>query len=145
MGSETTLKLPIIDFNGIDLESKNPKWDEVRSQVQKALAEWGIFEALFDHVPIELRKSFLFKLKELFDLPLETKKRNVSDQPYRGYGHYPHAPLLESVGIDDAYVLENVAVQEKTMWPEGNPSFRYHPIYEEIVHKPLQSICSLYL
>ena len=85
MGSETILQLPVIDFTGLDLESKNPKWDKVRSQVHKALVEYGSFEALFDKVSLELRKSFLFVLKELFDLPLETKQKNVPNKPFHGY------------------------------------------------------------
>ena len=74
MGSET-IQLPVIDFSGVDLERENPKWDEVRSQVHKALVECGSFEALFDKVSLDLRKSFFVVLKELFDLPLKTKQK----------------------------------------------------------------------
>ena len=125
MGSETTLKLPVIDFNGLDLEAKNHKWEEVKSQVIKALKEYGCFEALFDEVPLELRKSLFVVLKELFDLPHETKIKNVYEIPYYGYlGKGPRSPLYESIGIDEANVLENVESMEKILWPEGYPSFR---------------------
>ena len=126
MSSESILKLPVIDFNNLDLESKSPKWDEVKSQVHKALEECGCFEALFDKVPLDIRKSLLVFLKELFDLPLQTKLRNVSKKPFHGYvGQYPQVPLFESMGIDDADVLEKVESLENTLWPEGYPSFRY--------------------
>ncbi|XP_028766296.1 probable 2-oxoglutarate-dependent dioxygenase AOP1 [Neltuma alba] len=124
MGSETILKLPVVDFNSLNLESKNPKWDEVKSQVHKALEECGCFEALFDKVPLEIRKSLIDVLKELFDLPLQAKLRNVSKKPFHGYvGQYPHVPLYESMGIDDANVLEKVKSLENNLWPEGYPSF----------------------
>ncbi|KAI9084641.1 hypothetical protein K1719_033423 [Acacia pycnantha] len=124
MGSETILKLPVIDFNSLDLDSKNPEWEEVKSQVHKALEECGCFEALFDKVPLEIRKSLFVVLKELFDLPLQTKLRNMSKKPFHGYvGQYPQVPLYESMGIDDANVLEKVESLETTLWPEGFPSF----------------------
>ncbi|XP_054782440.1 probable 2-oxoglutarate-dependent dioxygenase AOP1 [Prosopis cineraria] len=124
MVSETTLKLPIIDFNSLDLECKNPKWDEVKSQVIKALKEYGCFEALFDNVPLDLRKSLFVVLKDLFDLPHETKLRNVYEIPYYGYiGKGPRSPLYESIGIDEPNVLEKVESVEKTLWPEGYQSF----------------------
>ncbi|KAI9084657.1 hypothetical protein K1719_033439 [Acacia pycnantha] len=124
MGSETSLKLPVIDFNSLDYEGKSPKWEEVKSQVVKALKEYGCFEALFDKVPLELRKSFFAVLKELFALPHETKLRNVYEIPYYGYlGKGPRSPLYESIGIDEPNVLENVQSMEKILWPEGYPSF----------------------
>ncbi|KAK4252843.1 hypothetical protein QN277_010988 [Acacia crassicarpa] len=124
MGLETILRLPVIDFNSLDLESKNPKWGEVKSQVHKALEECGCFEALFDKVPLDLRKSLFVVVKELFDLPLQTKQRNVSETQFHGYlGQHPNVPLYESLGIDDANVLEKVESLENTLWPEGYPSF----------------------
>ncbi|XP_028766294.1 probable 2-oxoglutarate-dependent dioxygenase AOP1 [Neltuma alba] len=124
MGSETTLKLPVIDFNNLDLDCKNSKWEEVKYQVVKALNEYGCFEAVFDKVPLDLRKSLFVVLKELFDLPHETKLRNVHEIPYYGYlGKGPRSPLYESIGIDEANILENAESMEKILWPEGYPSF----------------------
>ncbi|XP_028795895.1 probable 2-oxoglutarate-dependent dioxygenase AOP1 [Neltuma alba] len=124
MGSETTLKLPVIDFNSLDLEGKNPKWEKVKSQVLKALEEHGCFEALFDKVPLDLRKSLFALLKETFDLPLETKQRNTHKNPFYGYiGKGPKSPLYESIGVDEALVLGKVESLENNLWPEGYPSF----------------------
>ncbi|KAK4252844.1 hypothetical protein QN277_010989 [Acacia crassicarpa] len=124
MDSETSLNLPVIDFNYLELEGKNPKWEEVKSQVFKALEEFGCFEALFDKVPLDLRKSLFVLLKETFDLPLETKQRNVYENPFFGYiGKGPRSPLYESIGIDDSLVLENVQSLENNLWPQGYPTF----------------------
>lgn len=124
MGSETILKLPIIDFNNLNLEAKSPNWELVKSQVYKALAEYGCFEAIFDKVPLHLRKAIFTSLEELFDLPLETKLLNVSNKPYNGYlGQYPVVPLYERMAIDDANILEKVKSTTNILWPDGNKNF----------------------
>ncbi|KAI4348021.1 hypothetical protein L6164_008784 [Bauhinia variegata] len=96
----------------------------MRNPKSVALAEYGCFEALFDKVPLDIRKSLLVALEELFDLPLQTKLRNVSKKPYHGYvGQYLMVPLFESMGIDDADDYEHVESSTKSFWPQGNPSF----------------------
>ncbi|MED6120625.1 hypothetical protein PIB30_022454, partial [Stylosanthes scabra] len=126
MGSETTLKLPTIDFNDLNLDdsnNNNSKWEVVKSKVHKALIEYGCFEAIFDEAPLELYKALFHSLEELFDLPLETKKLNASKRPYHGYlGQSPMVPLYESLGIDDANVLKEVEAIT-IFWPNGNPNF----------------------
>ncbi|RDX97687.1 putative 2-oxoglutarate-dependent dioxygenase AOP1.2, partial [Mucuna pruriens] len=109
MGSETSLKLPVIDFTNLELEANDPNWEVVKSQVHKALVEYGCFEAIFDKVPLDLRKAIFAALEDLFDLPLQTKILNVSKKPYHGYvGQYPMVPLFESMGIDDANIYDKV-------------------------------------
>ncbi|KAJ7951842.1 2-oxoglutarate-dependent dioxygenase [Quillaja saponaria] len=125
MGSETTLRLPIINFSDVGhLKPSTSQWDLVKSQVHKALEDYGCFEALFDKVPLDLRKAIFAALEELFNLPLQTKLRNVSRKPYHGYvGQYPTVPLYESMGIDDANISQKVESLTNILWPEGNPSF----------------------
>ncbi|KAI3933297.1 hypothetical protein MKW98_006656 [Papaver atlanticum] len=67
----------------------------------------------------------MFKaLKELFDLPLETKILNTSPKPYFGYiAEAPTRPLLEGMGSDDAPTPEKVFSFTNLLWPEGNRSF----------------------
>ncbi|CBI36202.3 probable 2-oxoglutarate-dependent dioxygenase AOP1 [Vitis vinifera] len=124
MGSETPLKLPVIDFSDPELKPGTLQWNLVKAQVQKALEEYGCFEAFFNKVPLDLRKAIFGALEELFDLPLQTKLRNSSKKPYHGYvGQYPTVPLYESMGIDDALVQEKAEHFTKLLWPEGNPNF----------------------
>lgn len=126
MGSETPTKLPIIDFSKPNLKTGTPEWDSVKSQVRKALEEYGCFEALFNKVPVEILKTIFGALEELFDLPLQAKMRNLSKKPFHGYvGQYPQVPLYESMGIDDAIVKEKVESMTNILWPEGNESFWY--------------------
>ncbi|XP_010500907.1 PREDICTED: probable 2-oxoglutarate-dependent dioxygenase AOP1 isoform X2 [Camelina sativa] len=127
MGSETPLLplcLPVIDFSNEYLKPGEPEWDLTSADVQKALQDYGCFEASFDRIPIELRKLVFETLEELFDLPLQTKLRNVSKKPFHGYvGQYPMVPLYESMGIEDPDVAERVNAFTKPLWPQGNNSF----------------------
>lgn len=123
MGSESEMKLPIIDFSSEDLESNVAVWESVKSKVHKALIEYGCFEAVFNKVPLHLRKAIFLEVDELFNLPLETKKRAVSSKPYRGYLGPIH--LYESIGIDDADVHDKVQTLINILWPQGKPSLRY--------------------
>lgn len=126
MGSETpdTLKLPIINFSS--LKPETPEWESVRAQVRKALEEFGCFEAVFDTIPVDLRKAIFERLKELFDLPLETKQRYVSKNPFNSYiGKKPAVPLFEGMGIEDSDDLQKVEALASVFWPNGNPSFWY--------------------
>ena len=126
MGSESALKLPVIDFSNLHLEPGTPEWDSLKAQVWQALVEYGCFEALFNKVPVELRNSMLGAIEELFDLPLQTKLRNVSKKPFHGYiGQHPMVPLYESMAVDDADISDKVESQTNILWPQGNPSFWY--------------------
>lgn len=125
MGSnQNPLKLPLIDFSSPNLKPGTIEWESVRAQVKQELAEFGCFEAIFNKVPLDIRKAIFDKLQELFDLPLETKLRNVSKKPFHGYvGQYPMVPLYESMGIDDSNISEKVETFANVLWPHGNPSF----------------------
>ncbi|OVA05589.1 hypothetical protein BVC80_979g5 [Macleaya cordata] len=63
--------------------------------------------------------------KDLFDLPLETKVKNLSKKPYMGYVAMQHVlPLFESSGIEEAHQLDQAQAFTDLMWPDGgNPSF----------------------
>ncbi|PHT46108.1 hypothetical protein CQW23_15266 [Capsicum baccatum] len=123
MGSEN-MKLPIIDFSHEDLKSGTLVWNQVKSQVHKALVEYGCFGATFDKIPIHLRNSIFEVSQEVFNLPLKTKVRNVSTKPFHGYvGQYPAVPLYESMGIDDAKIPHEVEKFTQILWPQGNPTF----------------------
>ncbi|XP_022983670.1 probable 2-oxoglutarate-dependent dioxygenase AOP1 [Cucurbita maxima] len=122
MDSEPSLKLPHIDFS--NLEAGSPKWELAKALVKEALQEFGCFEASFDKVADEVRKGLFEALEELFDLPLQTKLRNVSKKPFHGYvGQYPMAPLFESMGVDDSTIPEKVQSFANIFWPQGNPTF----------------------
>lgn len=130
MGSETTPTIPIIDFTNINLESNtiSPNWESVKSQVHKALVEYGFFEANFNKVPLDLRKATFPAVEELFDLPLQTKQLNIvsSKSPLHSYvGQHPFMPLYESMAFHGENVSERVESMTNIFWPNGNSSFRH--------------------
>ncbi|KAL3631839.1 hypothetical protein CASFOL_024823 [Castilleja foliolosa] len=121
MNSET-IHLPIINFS--NLKQQTPTWELVKTQTLKALQEYGCFEAVFDEIPLNLRKSTIDGLKPLFNLPLENKLRNKSNMPYHGYvGQYAMVPLYESLGIADALSHGQIDTFTNLLWPQGNPVF----------------------
>ncbi|XP_062086875.1 probable 2-oxoglutarate-dependent dioxygenase AOP1 [Humulus lupulus] len=124
MATETAVRVPIIDFSVEPLKPGTPEWNTVRTQVRQALEEFGCFEAQFDQIPIDIRKALFDALHELFDFPLQSKLQNISKNPYHGYlGQYPTLPLYESMGIDEANILEKVECFTSILWPKGNPTF----------------------
>ncbi|XP_010499297.1 PREDICTED: probable 2-oxoglutarate-dependent dioxygenase AOP1 [Camelina sativa] len=119
--TQVPLSLPIIDFSSPDLKPETPEWDLVRSQVRKALEEYGCFEALFDGASMELRKVKLLEAsKEVFDLPLETKQSTKTNIHYEGYLTLPIVPSQEGMGfygVDNPNVVNDLTHK---LWPQGN-------------------------
>ncbi|WMV35114.1 hypothetical protein MTR67_028499 [Solanum verrucosum] len=123
MGSKN-INLPKINFSHEDLKPDTLVWNQVKSQVYKALVEYGCFEASFDKIPIHLRKSIFEVSQEMFDLPLQTKLKNISTKPFHGYvGQHQSVPLYESMGIDDSNIPHKAEKFTQILWPQGNPSF----------------------
>ncbi|KAF5737814.1 2-oxoglutarate-dependent dioxygenase AOP1.2-like [Tripterygium wilfordii] len=122
MGSQTPLKLPVIDFTTPGaLNQGSPEWDSVKVQVREALEEYGCFEAVYDELSLELRKAHFGVVEKLFDLPTDVKKLNVYEKPFHGYrGHYPD--VFETMEVDCANVLQQVEENFiNKFWPQGNP------------------------
>ncbi|KAE8725791.1 hypothetical protein F3Y22_tig00008145pilonHSYRG00108 [Hibiscus syriacus] len=83
-------ELPVIDFSNQHLKPGSPEWDS------------AVFNGL----------------KNVFELPLETKMKNMSDNPSHAYiAPYANAPLYESIGIEDPNVAQNVESLTNSFWP----------------------------
>nr|XP_043624050.1 probable 2-oxoglutarate-dependent dioxygenase AOP1 [Erigeron canadensis] len=126
MGSEAAIQLPKIDFSQISSDNLHDLsiWESVKADVFKAFQEYGCFE-VSSFVSIELQETVYDDLKHLFDLPLETKRRNTSDIAFHGYVQSPKVPLYESMGIGNPFIPENVDNFSNLMWPDqDNPKFR---------------------
>ncbi|KAI3525089.1 hypothetical protein L1887_03761 [Cichorium endivia] len=125
MASEPLMQLPVIDFSRLKTNnSYDPSsWESIKFDVFKALQDYGCFEAK-SVVSIELQESVNDALKQLFDLPVETKLQNTSETAFHGYVRSPKVPLYESMGIGNPFIPENVDNFSDLMWPHGNPKFR---------------------
>ena len=130
MGSETHPKVPVIDFSGQKLKPGTTSWSRTGDDVRRALEEYGCFIAVYDKVSKELENAICDAEKEVFQLPKETKVKNIAERTYHGYvGDISVIPLHESTGIDNATTVEGTKRFTNLMWPNGNDSFRYIYIY----------------
>lgn len=124
--SSEAIKFPVLDFSDQELKPGTPLWDSLKVQVRKAFEEYGCFEASFNKIPLQLSKYVFDAIEEIFDLPVQTKMKNICKKAFYGYfGQNPVIPLFESMGIDDANIPENVEKFVQNLWPEGNPIIRY--------------------
>ncbi|KAF6161282.1 hypothetical protein GIB67_009169 [Kingdonia uniflora] len=65
MGSQSSLRLRIINLSKEELKPGTLKWNSVRVEVRKALEEYGTFEAVYDRVSPELCNQVFGRLKDL--------------------------------------------------------------------------------
>ncbi|OUZ99652.1 Oxoglutarate/iron-dependent dioxygenase [Macleaya cordata] len=109
--------------NPKDLEEGSEGWKKLCKEVREACEEYGYFQVVYEKIPMELHDEMFVGLKDLFDLPLETKQKNKSIKPFYGYiGR--SLPLYESLGIEDSHNLDQVQAFTDLMWPnKGNPAF----------------------
>jgi isopenicillin N synthase-like dioxygenase len=126
MGSEgKNLMLPVLDFTKEVLKPGTNSWSSTCKSVRQAFEEYGCFIVVYDKASYELQNGVFSSLKELFDLPTETKQRNIYEgKPLKGYvGQHPKIPLHESMGIDEGTTLEGIQSFAQKMWPNGNDKF----------------------
>ncbi|ESW17548.1 hypothetical protein PHAVU_007G248400 [Phaseolus vulgaris] len=123
-------RLPVLDFSTEELKPGSDSWLERCRSVRKAFEEHGCFVAVYDKVCDELRNDVFCSMKELFDLSVETKRRNTYEgAPLKGYvGQHPKIPLHQSMGIDQGTTLEGIQSFAHKMWPKGNDQFCKHII-----------------
>ncbi|KAF8036558.1 hypothetical protein BT93_C2317 [Corymbia citriodora subsp. variegata] len=128
MASDNPAKhqLPKVDFSASDLSPGSASWDSVRGDVVAALEEYGCFEAAYDRLfDGEVHASLFRAVKELLELPEETKRRFAdTKRPYDGYVTNLHfAPAYQAMGIGG--VLDSPAIRNLAdlMWPDGNAKF----------------------
>ncbi|XP_027161490.1 probable inactive 2-oxoglutarate-dependent dioxygenase AOP2 [Coffea eugenioides] len=121
MDSPKLQKLPVINFGQENLQHGTKSWSLARNEVRHALEECGCFLAVYDAVSFKLRDSVFSALEKLFDLPVETKKKNTSDTLFFGYICDDRDPSIrENMGIENSTDIEEVKKFSKLMWPQGN-------------------------
>ncbi|KAJ0007807.1 hypothetical protein Pint_29967 [Pistacia integerrima] len=97
MGSEILPKLPVLDFSRKDLEPGTTTWFKTCNDVRQALEDYGCFIMEYNKLPPKLCGEVFGCLKDLFDLPTETKMKNRYEKPLNGYvGQILKLPLHEN-------------------------------------------------
>ena len=100
------------------------EWKSLCKRVREACENYGCFEVVYDKIPRVLRAETFSMIRQLFDLPLETKEKNFNPKPYHGYfGHFAKLPLYESFGLEDSSNYESVKSFTDLMWPNGHQNF----------------------
>ncbi|XP_047310150.1 probable 2-oxoglutarate-dependent dioxygenase AOP1 [Impatiens glandulifera] len=116
--------IPVIDFSIENLQPDSETWMLTSKKILRALEEFGCFVANYTKVSTYLREAMFKASKDLFELPIEIKMKNISKTPYIGYvGQLPFIPLFEGLGIEDATTVKGVQSFTSTMWPSGNQFF----------------------
>ncbi|KAJ7966120.1 2-oxoglutarate-dependent dioxygenase [Quillaja saponaria] len=126
MGSDFHFQLPVIEFsmNSTDMKRGTDGWQQLNKSVQEACENYGCFEIVCDNISSQLKAETFSMIRQLFDLPVETKKRNVNPKPFHGYfGQYPQPILYESFGLEDASNYDSLKAFAELMWPMGNDKF----------------------
>ncbi|XP_014489749.1 2-oxoglutarate-dependent dioxygenase AOP3 [Vigna radiata var. radiata] len=126
MGSETENRksLPIIDLSDEKMKPGTETWVSTSDAVRSALEDHGGFLAHYNKVDQMLTDSVFSAMKELFDLPLQTKMQQTTDKPIYSYaGQRPDIPLYESMAIDNPLNAKNCHNYATIMWPQGNHQF----------------------
>lgn len=126
------LKIPTIVFSKSELKPATSQWESTKAQVFQALQEYGCFEAIYDDNGLnEIRESMFGTLKEIFEFPIETKLKNLSNKPLQGYlGQIPQLSLYESLSISNLLQSQTVESFVNIFWPDdGNPDFWYVYVY----------------
>ncbi|KAK7267133.1 hypothetical protein RIF29_19797 [Crotalaria pallida] len=117
-------QFPVICFSNENMKRGSDAWLSTCQVVRRGFEDHGGFLARFDKVGLELLNSVFSAIEELFDLPLETKKRKTSDKPYHGYtGQLSASPLFESFAVDNPSNKEDCKQYSYIMWAQGNNRF----------------------
>ncbi|GLJ12210.1 hypothetical protein SUGI_0186680 [Cryptomeria japonica] len=109
-----------------ELDLSHSQEDEFLQAVREGCQEIGCFRIVNHGISPDLIRKADLASREAFKLPLETKKKNVSPNPFMGYvGGIPEAPFYESLGIELAGAPDREAVKDFShiMWPQGNQFF----------------------
>ncbi|KAI3967494.1 hypothetical protein MKW92_033972 [Papaver armeniacum] len=91
--------IPCLDFSK-NLEEGSEGWVNLCTEVGEACEEYGCFHVIManNKLPRQLCDDMSMGLKDLFHLPLETKRKNSDPFQYYGYQRkYEALPLFESL------------------------------------------------
>ncbi|KAK9946102.1 hypothetical protein M0R45_011579 [Rubus argutus] len=126
MGSDSQHQVPAIEFtvNSREVDRGTDEWHHLCKRVREACENYGCFEIVYDKIPPQLRAETFSVSRQLFSLPLETKKKNFNPKPYHGYlGQSAHMPLYESFGLEEASNYESLRSLTEEIWPNGHDQF----------------------
>ncbi|KAK5773317.1 probable 2-oxoglutarate-dependent dioxygenase AOP1 [Gossypium arboreum] len=125
MSAAAKIEFPVIEFRSSDLERGTNGWHRLCKKVREACETFGCFEVVYDTISTEVREEMFRLMKELVEVPVERKQKNVLPPPTHGWvGPSSHvSPLYEGFGLGDVSNYDSVKNFAQLMWPEGHPRF----------------------
>ncbi|KAK5840942.1 probable 2-oxoglutarate-dependent dioxygenase AOP1 [Gossypium arboreum] len=125
MDVDTKFEVPVIEFRSLDLERGTDEWHHLCKRFREACETYGCFEVVYEKISTELRNKMFGLMKDLVELPLERKQKNVSSIPYHGYiGPGSLFSLLYGgFGLVDASNHDSVKSFTQLMWPDDHAQF----------------------
>ncbi|KAL3633007.1 hypothetical protein CASFOL_025991 [Castilleja foliolosa] len=144
--------LPIIEFNEMNINPGTNSWKSTSESVRQALESYGCFIVDYNNPNIssEMHDEMFSLTKDLFRLPMETKKKHTSEIPGFGYGgRFSIMPLFEYFGIEDGGSYDGVNKFTSLMWPEGHNKFcetihSYTKLLAKLDHLVMKMVTSSY-
>ncbi|XP_021276746.1 probable 2-oxoglutarate-dependent dioxygenase AOP1 [Herrania umbratica] len=127
MGSVAEFQIPVIELpaaDSPDLERGTEGWQRLCRRVREACENYGCFQVVYERIPRKLREETFSLVRELVEVPLERKQKNVNPKPYHSYfGPCSQVSLYEGFGIEDASNYDSVKSFAQVMWPDGHHHF----------------------
>ncbi|KAH1033467.1 hypothetical protein J1N35_045641 [Gossypium stocksii] len=125
MGVNAEIEYPVIEFHSSDLKRGTDGWNRLCKRVREACETFGSFEVVYEKISTKVREEVFRLIKELVEVPVERKQKNVSPMPFHGWvGSCPQISLLyEGFGVGDASNYDSVKSFAQLMWPDGYPHF----------------------
>ena len=116
------LDLPVIDISSFpqDFDGED---HPVLTKLRKACKEWGFFLLVNHGIPVDLLKRAESVSRDILSLPTEVKDR--ASATGNAFDTYFRHKNFEAFRVPDSTNPASFEKLCRTIWPQGNPIFRY--------------------